>query len=74
VGHASVFGLDDLTLSLEGSCKGTTFSCWGFAAEAPDLPFRATLLFSSSDDEAPSPSLRPLPRFDPHRLPKPLSR
>ena len=73
-GHASVFGLDELTINLEGSCRGVTFRCWGFAAEAPDLPFQATLLFSSVEDEAPSPSLRPVPRFDPDRLPKPLSR
>ncbi len=73
-GHASVFGLDDLTLTLEGSCSGATCRCWGFAAEAPDLPFDATLLFSAPEDLAPSPNVRPPPKFDPGKLPKPLSR
>jgi hypothetical protein len=73
-GHPSVFGVDDLTLNLEGACRGVTFRCWGFAAEAPELPFEATLLHSVSDDIAPSPPLRPVPKFVPDRLPKPISR
>ena len=73
-GHASVFGLDDLTLNVEGTCSGATCRCWGFAAEAPDLPFEATLVFSAPGDLAPAPNSRPAPRFDPGRLPKSLSR
>ena len=73
-GHSSVFGLDDLTINLEGACGGVTFRCWGSAVEAPHLPFEATLLFSVPEDETQPPNSRPAPKFDPDRLPRPLSR
>src|SRR5262245_60430677 len=50
-GQPSVFGLDDLTITLEGSCNSSSVAqCAGFAAECPGLPFEATLLRVASDD------------------------
>jgi len=43
-GHASLFGVDDLELKLEGQSKGITASCSGIAMQAPDLPLQATLI------------------------------
>ncbi|MGC2781808.1 MAG: hypothetical protein WA418_39865 [Bradyrhizobium sp.] len=73
-GQPSLFGPDELTLSLEGSCRSTPVTCWGYAAEAPDVPFEAFLLFSASDDAAAPPAPRPVPKFNPDQLPKPSSR
>lgn len=72
-GVPSVFGPDELTLSLEGCCNQTNITCRGTAAEAPGVPFEATLLLSQADETSPRPQ-RSLPKFDPRRLPKPLSR
>lgn len=43
-GHASLFGVDEVELTLEGQSKGMTASCSGIAAQAPELPFQATLI------------------------------
>jgi hypothetical protein len=43
-GHASLFGVDEVELKLEGQSKGMTASCSGIAAQAPELPFQATLI------------------------------
>ena len=44
-GQPSVFGIDDLDLSLTGRSKGgVTASCKGTAKQAPGLSFEATLV------------------------------
>ncbi|MGY3388019.1 hypothetical protein ACVWW6_000610 [Bradyrhizobium sp. USDA 3311] len=43
-GHATVFGIDDLELKLDGVVKGATAKCTGTAAAAPGLTFEATLI------------------------------
>jgi len=70
-GQPSLFGPDELTLSLEGCCRGTPVTCSGYAAEAPGVPFEALLLFSASDDAGPPPAPRPKQIFNLDHLPKP---
>jgi len=43
-GQASVFGIDNVDLTLTGRSTPTTASCIGFAKQAPDLTFEATLI------------------------------
>jgi hypothetical protein len=43
-GHDSLFGIDEVELKIEGLSKGMTASCSGIAAQAPGLPFQATLI------------------------------
>ncbi|CCD94949.1 conserved hypothetical protein [Bradyrhizobium sp. ORS 375] len=72
-GQPSLFGPDELTLTLEGCCRTAPLTCSGRAAEAPDVPFEAILLYSSPDN-APPPAPRPVPKFNPEQLPKPIWR
>jgi hypothetical protein len=72
-GHPSVFGLDDLTVRLEGKCGAAHATCTGRADEAPDVPFEATLMLSQPED--PKPRQTPSPAdFHPERLPSLPSR
>ncbi|CAL77357.1 conserved hypothetical protein [Bradyrhizobium sp. ORS 278] len=73
-GQPSLFGPDELTLSLEGCCRGTPLTCSGRAAEAPDVPFEAILLYSAPDDVACPPAQRPARKFNPDQWPKPIWR
>ena len=41
---ASVFGLDTVTLTLDGTVHGDAVTCTGRAAEAPDADFGAELI------------------------------
>jgi hypothetical protein len=43
-GQPSIFGIDDLDLTLTGKSTPTTASCAGTAKQAPDLMFVATLV------------------------------
>ena len=43
-GQPSVFGIDNLDLTLIGKSTPTTASCAGTAKQAPHLPFEATLV------------------------------
>lgn len=45
-GPPSVFGLDEIAVSLAGVCNGAMATCSGTAERAPDLPFEATLIYS----------------------------
>jgi hypothetical protein len=72
-GQPSLFGPDELTLSLECCCRTIPFTCSGRAEEAPDVPFEAFLLYSAPDD-APPPAPRPAPKFNLEQLPKPFWR
>lgn len=69
-GQPSLFGPDELTLNLEGCCRTLPFTCSGRAAEAPEIPFEAFLLYSAPDD-VPPPAPRAAPKFNPEQLPKP---
>lgn len=72
-GHATVFGVDDLTLRLEGTCSGKIAKYVATADELPGIPLEGTLILSEPDQDAPKP--RPaapasdLARLS--RLPKP---
>lgn len=43
-GQPSLFGIDEVELRLAGKSTGVTASCTGTATQAPELPFRATLI------------------------------
>lgn len=68
-GHATVFGIDDLELKLDGVVKGATAKCTGTAAAAPGLTFEATLIPCRSEPSTLQPG-RPPTEFDPSKLPK----
>jgi hypothetical protein len=72
-GRSTIFGIDDLTLRLEGTCNDALASCSGKADEMPDVLFEATLMLSRPEDRksivATSPS-----EYHPERLPSLPSR
>ena len=43
-GHASIFGIDDIDLTLSGRSLGKTVSCTGSAKQAPGVLLQATLI------------------------------
>jgi hypothetical protein len=43
-GQLSIFGIDDLNLTLTGKFTPTTASCTGIAKQAPGLTFEAVLV------------------------------
>lgn len=43
-GQTSIFGIDNIDLTLTGTSAPTTASCTGTAKQAPDLAFEATLV------------------------------
>jgi hypothetical protein len=68
-GHATVFGADDLTLRLEGSCPGKIGTYVGTAAQVPGVLLEGRLIFSEQQPCASS-LTAPLPTVNPNRLPK----
>ncbi|MFB9265619.1 hypothetical protein ACFFWD_21110 [Bradyrhizobium erythrophlei] len=72
-GHATVFGIDDLVLRLEGTSSGTIATCSGTADQVPGVKFEATLIPSHQVQPAPQ-AKGPEPKFDLSRLPKLPSR
>jgi hypothetical protein len=62
-GHATVFGADDLTLRLEGTCPGKIATYVGTAEQVPGVLLEGTLIFSEQQPPAPQPSA-PIPTFD----------
>jgi len=44
LGQPSVFGLDNVDLTVTGTSTPTTASCSGTAKQAPNLPFEAVLV------------------------------
>lgn len=70
-GHGTVFGVDELTLRLEGVCIGKVASYVATADEVPGMVLEGTLIRSEELSSEPQP-VRPLPAFDPDRLPKPI--
>ena len=43
-GQLSVFGIDDVDISLTGRSTGTTASCRGKSRQAPGMEFEATMI------------------------------
>jgi len=68
-GHPTIFGVDNLTLRLNGTCRDAVASCSGRADETPGELFEATLILSRPDDRKPTsePSIND---FHPERLPR----
>jgi hypothetical protein len=67
-GHATVFGIDELELKLDGTTLGKTAQCTGTTDAAPGMMLEATLIPCQSPPTAPEPP--PASKFDPGRLPK----
>jgi hypothetical protein len=72
-GPASVFGLDNFTLNLEGKLVGRIASFAARANEVPDMVLEGTLIRSEQEDVPVKPR-RIISKFDPRRLPTPPSR
>lgn len=68
-GHATVFGADDLTLRLEGTCADKLGRYTGTAEQVPGVLLEGTLILTEEQAPAPEPP-GPTPRFDPDKLPK----
>jgi hypothetical protein len=65
-GHATVFGVDDLTLRLAGTCDGKIAKYTAVADEMPGVELEGTLILSEPEPEAPKP--RPVQAADPAKL------
>lgn len=72
-GHATVFGVDDLTLRLEGTCPGKIARFTGTADQVPEALLEGTLIFSEKQPATRDKS-EPARPFDASRLPKPPTR
>lgn len=70
-GHGTVFGVDELTLRMEGVCVGKVASYVATADEVPGMVLEGTLIRSEELSSTPQPP-RAMPAFDPDKLPKPL--
>jgi hypothetical protein len=68
-GHATVFGADDLTLRLEGTCPGKIASYVGTAEQVPGVLLEGTLILSEGPLPAPEAN-EPIPKLDPAKLRK----
>ena len=67
-GHATVFGVDDLEMTLEGTCTGKIAHYVGKAEQAPGMLLEGTLILSEQEPAAAASA--PMPTFNPNRLPK----
>jgi hypothetical protein len=67
-GHASIFGVDEFELRLEGTVLGKTVLCSGTANVAPDVLVEVTLLPCEAEPTVVEPP--PAPRLDASKLPK----
>jgi hypothetical protein len=69
-GLPTVFGRDqELKLALEGTCAGKTARYVGTAEQFPGVVLEGTLILSEQQPLALEPG-RPIPQFNPDRLPK----
>lgn len=76
-GPTTVFGFDEVELKLAGTVRGAIATCTGTSAQAPGLPFEATLFLGqeqrtsqpASEPPLPQPP-RPMPHSNIARLPR----
>src|SRR5262245_13923612 len=68
-GHATVFGVDDLTLRLEGTCTDRIARYVATADEVPGLLLEGLLILSEHSRPAHEQNMTPV-TFRPDRLPK----
>jgi hypothetical protein len=57
-GKPTLFGIDEVQIEVAGKSTGTTASCAGAAKQAPELPFRATLIRVQTSALAPNAPVR----------------
>ncbi|MCK1542012.1 hypothetical protein IVB12_08520 [Bradyrhizobium sp. 179] len=60
---------DELTLKLEGTCRGKIAHYTATTKQFPGVQLRGTLIYSEEQPAAPRTS-EPLPKLDPAKLPK----
>jgi hypothetical protein len=68
-GHSTVFGADDFTLRLEGTCVGKIARYVGTAEQVPGVLLEGTLILSEQQPQALETN-KPMPKFDLAKLPK----
>ncbi len=68
-GPTTVFGLDEVELTLNGTFRGVIARCTGRSAQAPDVAFEA-MLFLGEQEEKPPQAPHPVSRSNIARLPK----
>jgi hypothetical protein len=68
-GHATVFGVDDVILKLEGTCPDKIARYVGTTEQVPAVLLEGTLIRSEQQPPAPEPNAA-TPQFSPHKLPK----
>ena len=67
-GHATVFGVDDLRMTLEGTSTGKIAHYVAKAEQVPGMILEGTLILS--EQEEPAAESAPMSTFDPSKLPK----
>ncbi|MBV8927197.1 MAG: hypothetical protein JOZ74_17680 [Bradyrhizobium sp.] len=67
-GHATLFGIDDVELKLEGTVLGNTAQCTGTVDVAPGLTLEVTLIPCEGQPSIAAPPAAP--RLDRNKLPK----
>lgn len=70
-GPPTVFGPDEVEVSLTGTWNGKMATCSGTAREAPDVMFEATLIYSLEEAPQPDPKCA-LVKLSADKLPKGL--
>lgn len=73
-GQASVFGIDEFEIALDGQSSGEFVACSGTSPQVPGVYFEATLIRRRDDTPKPRRRVEPTASFDPAKLPNPLSR
>ena len=64
-GQPTVFGIDEVEVTLAGRCSGTVASCSGTARQAPGLTFEVTLILNQEHAQPDPP--REVVKFSAHR-------
>jgi hypothetical protein len=73
-GPPAVFGIDEVVLKLEGSCRGEMAVCAGTAEQAPGVSFEVTLMPRREEQPLTAERNYRSTPFDATKLPKPPSR
>ena len=73
-GPSTVFGRDEVEVSLSGVCSGAMATCSGTAREAPGVMFEATLIYSREDAPSDDGARCEVVKLKADKLPKELPR
>jgi hypothetical protein len=73
-GPSTAFGIDEVVLKLEGSCRGEMAVCAGTAEQAPGVSVEVTLMPRREEQPPTAERKNPTTPFDATKLPKPPRR